>query len=172
MNLQASGSSYLTGGNVGIGTATPGVTLDVAGDLRATGVLMASPRMYLIEKNTQETLSSTAWADYMTQTITVDKNGANVLFLFSFSQPYEYNSPTVVWRANVGSLYSNSKFTRHATGNWNVLPGGFSFVIQNVPAGTYTARLQYKFYSGAWAMSSLVNQPLSETYNTCIIIVL
>jgi hypothetical protein len=41
--------------------------------------------------------------------------------------------------------------------------------MENVDAGTYNARLQYKFYSGQWSMSYSY---ASEAFNSLIIIVL
>jgi hypothetical protein len=161
---------YYDLGNVGIGTTTnPGAKLEVAGDVKITGVLAASPRIYLVEKNTKERLRATSWTNYITQTITVDKDNSNVLFIFSFSQPYETDFPSVVWRVGLDNTYSNAKYYKYATSNWNVLPGGFSFLMTGVNAGTYTAKLQYKFYSGEWNMSYNYQ---SEAYNSLIIIVL
>lgn len=156
-------------GKVGIGTVNPQAKLDVAGDVKIAGVLSASPRIYLIEENKQETLSATSWTDYMKQTITVGKDNSNVLFIFSFSQPHETGYPSAAWRAAVDSTYSNPKYIKFASTSWNVLPGGFSFLVNVAKAGTYIARLQYKFYSGNWEMSAF-GQP--DSYNSLIIIVL
>lgn len=156
-------------GNVGIGTVNPQSKLEVAGNVKITGVLSASPRIYLVEKNEQETLNATSWTDYMTQEITVGKDDSNILFIFSFSQPHEVGYPNSAWRAGINNTYSNPKYIRYASASWNVLPGGFSFLINVPKAGTYTARLQYKFYSGKWEMSIFHHL---DAYNSLIIIVL
>lgn len=156
-------------GNVGIGTPEPTAKLEVAGDVKITGALFASPNIYQVEKNKQDTLSGASWTDYMTQEITVGKDDSNVLFIFSFSQPYEVNFPSVAWRVGLNDKYSNPKFIRSVAANWNVSPGGLTFLMHVPKAGVYKARLQHKFHSGHWEMSS-VHQ--ADAYNSLIIIVL
>ncbi|MFA5727606.1 MAG: hypothetical protein WC886_08195, partial [Saccharofermentanaceae bacterium] len=156
-------------GRVGIGTNTPEAKLEVAGDAKISGILVASPRIYLVENNIQETISSTEWADYMTKNITVGKDSSNILFIFNFSHPYEFNSPSIFWRVGINETFSNPKFMTFPQGNRNILPGGFSFLIQGVDAGTYLARLQYKFNSGGITFSP--DYP-EESFNSLIIIVL
>lgn len=73
------------------------------------------------------------------------------------------------WRASLGSLFSNPKAVRYALSNWNVAPGQLTFMIPNVPAGSHTARIQYKFSSGNWQMST--NLLAAETYNSLIVLV-
>ncbi len=124
---------------------------------------------FMVESNANTAISGPTWANLMTQTVTVPHDNATVLFFFSFSQPYEYSGPNAVFRAGLNETYTNAKYVKYAVSNWNVLPGSFVFMLSNVAAGTYTGKLQYKFYSGGWELSDAY---ASEAYNSFIVVVL
>jgi hypothetical protein len=154
-------------GNVGIGTASPTEKLDVQGNLKVSGILAASPRVYMVENNNKITKDDNAWSDYMTTTITVDKNNSNVLIILDLSCTYEIGACLAV-RAKVGSGYSNPVLNKYTTAS-TLQKTSFTFLLTNVYAGQHAVSVQWRMLEGHIITSHYYQD---HAYNKMIVFVL
>lgn len=154
-------------GNVGVGTASPVEKLDVQGNLKVSGILAASPRVYMVENNTKVRKDDNAWSDYMSTTITVDKNNSNVLIILDLSCTYEIGACLAV-RAKVGNGYSNPVLNKYTTAS-TLQKTSFTFLLTNVSAGQHPVSVQWKMLEG-YIITSHYYQ--DHAYNKMIVFVL
>lgn len=125
----------------------------------------AYSKFYLIESNDQITKNDNSWTDYLVTNIIIDHDSSNVEIKLDMSAPGVSDSPEIAFRAKIGSTYSNATLMKWVTYNAIEKPS-FTFLIQNVSKGTYSAGVQWNALTGGITTSAFQR---ANAYNRVII---
>lgn len=123
---------------------------------------------FIVENNDQVTKDDNSWSDYLTTEIEVQENGSSVLFILDISATGVSSSPEIAFRSKLDSDFSNPTLIKWIT--FNALEKGtFTFLMQNVNSGTYTAGVQWNAITGGITTSA---HQQDNAFNRLIIVVL
>ena len=127
----------------------------------------AYSRLYQIENNDQITKDDNSWTDYLVTDIVVDKDSSDILITVDMSAVGVSGTPEIAFRAKVGDLYSNPTLMKWITYNAIEKPS-FTFLLQNINKGTYSAGVQWNALTGGITTSEFQE---ANSYNRVIITV-
>jgi|GEM_PF-5844185 len=122
---------------------------------------------YLIESNDKVTKKDNSWTDYLVTQIEVEKDSSYIEIKLDLSSTGVIDTPEIAFRAKAGSSYSNPTLMKWVT--WNAIEKpSFTFLLQNISKGTYTAGIQWNALRGGITTSEFQQE---NSYNRVIITV-